>query len=302
MRVTKCVLAVGVILALAVPASAITFPASFNGGPVQIKFTNLDTGTLYDVGSGNVGPIVGEAAMNALPVLVPVPNRFGDEDSWGIARVSEIDDANGNAIWSRVTASDEIVGVFWGEQDTYFSQTVVGVTTAQEIHGVGYKIAFFDVPGNQVVTLPGTFTTAGRTAEDVVTGLNTLPGTTLLWTLNSVPGKNEAFPTDEFFTTFFPPGNSFGGENAFGGMYADVGTINLFGGGTLTGPDNSRFIGLPSWDINFTGVLPSTTNTGFLVRSNDPINAEVVPEPFSMAGMLLGLGTLVGYARRRIRK
>jgi hypothetical protein len=290
-------LAVAVILAVAVPASAIPL-SNFAGGPIQIKFTNLDTGTLYNVGAGNQGPFVGEATLDGL-AQTPPPNRFGIEDSWGIARVSEIDDSLGNVLWSRVSNNEELVGIFWGERDTYFNQTLINGQTSQEIHGVGQKIAFFSVPGNQVINLPGTFTTANRTAEDVVTGLNTLPGTSLLWTLNTVPGFNDAFPTDEFFTTFFPPGNSFGGLNAFGGMYAQVGTVNLFGGGSILGPDNSRFIGTPSWRITFTGQLPDPTNTGFLVKSNDPINAQVVPEPMTMAGLLLGLGTLVGYARKR---
>lgn len=297
MNVSRYVLAVAVVLALVVPASALTI--NYAGGPVQMKFTNLDTGTLYNVGAGNQGPFIGEATLDGLTQLAP-PNRFGIEDSWGIARMSEIDDSLGNILWSRATSPNELVGIFWGERDTYLNQTVVNGQTAQEIHGVGVKIAFYEVPGNQVVNLPGVFTTADRTAEDVVTGLNTLPGTTLLWTLNSIPGKETAYPTDEFFTTFFPPGSSFGGLNSFGGMYADVGTISLFGGGTLTGSQNNMFAGSPSWDINFTGVLPSAGNTGFLVRSNDPIDANIaIPEPMTMAGLLLGLGTLVGYVRKR---
>ena len=296
MKIVRWAVAVAVVLALAVPAGALSLGGY--SGPIKMKFSDLDTGTLYNVADGTY---VGEATLDALPQVV-VPSRFGNEDSWGITRLSVIEDGVGNQLWSRSTANTEIVAIFWGEVDTYLSQTTTGPNVVQDIHGVGMKIAFWEVPGNQSITLPGTFTTADRTAEDLVTGLNT--GGTLLWTLNSVPGFNSLFPTDEFFTTFSPTGSAFGPFNAQGGMLADLGTITLSDGITqLTGAQNDMFASTPGeadWRITFTGVVPNAGNTGFLVLSDDPILANVViPEPLTMIGMLLGAGTVVRYVRKR---
>lgn len=296
MRIAHWAVAVVVVLALAVPAGAISLGGYI--GPVKLKFSDLDTGTLYTKAGDYT--TVGEAAMDLLPQIA-VPNRFGIEDSWGISRLTVIETVpGGDTLWSRTTADSEIVAIFWGERDTYIKQTVTGPDIVQEIHGVGMKIAFWEVPGNQSISLPGTFTTADRTAEDLVTGLNSVG--TLIWTLNSVPGFNSLFPTDEFFTTFSPTGSAFGPFNAVGGMLADFGTITRFGGGTLTGSLNDMFAQPPNeadWRITFTGVVPSAGNTGFLVASDDPILANTVPEPLTMIGMLMGAGTVARYIRKR---
>ena len=295
MRIARWAVTVAVVLALAVPAGAVSLGGY--AGPIKMKFSDLDTGTLYGAGDGTW---TGEATLDGL-AQTPPPNRFGIEDTWGISRLTVIEDGVGNTLWDRNTSSSEIVSIFWGERDTYLQQTTTSGNVVQDIHGVGMKIAFWEVnPAN--IALPGAFTTANRTAEDVVTGLNT--GGTLLWTLNSVAGFDANFPTDEFFGQYSPTGSVFGPFNAQGGMLADLGTVTLFGGGTLTGTQNDMFVptpvGVADWRIVFTGVVPNAANTGFLVLSDDPILATtVVPEPLTMIGMLMGAGTVVRYVRKR---
>ncbi len=306
MKITRWTVAGLLILSLALPAWAdIGSQLGWYEGPLTMKFTNWDVGTIYTVADGTYGGSV--AAMDAISGQTPPPNRIGSEDSWGIAQLTSIRGLVGGnpntQLWNNSAGTPQVTAIFWGEKDTYLKQTNGG--SVQDIHGVGYHIAFFENPANtnpNNVNPIGT-TTAGRTGADVFTGL-AQAGYTCLWTLNSVPGFDSNFPNDEFFGTYNPSAG-FSNANATGGMFANTGTIfdpNL-PGGQVTGVLNGMFLPDPAlgganWRVAFTGISLVGGGSGFDVLSDDPIMAEAVPAPAAVVLGLMGLG-LVGWYRKR---
>ena len=265
-------------------------------GPLKMKFTNWDTGTLYAV-PDNV--YVGEGNLDVLPQLPP-KGRKGDEDIWGVFRLESMSDPTGTIdLWDRYTADTEITGIFWGARDVYLNQSTGGSgLRSQDIHAVDLSVAFFDDAAKNANPFPGGGIVAARTAPGA---FDTFTDGTLIWTLNSVPGHDLDFPTHEVFNEFWPDGGP-GGLNASGGSFAALGAVDLDGDGNATdvGTLNHMIVkdnigpGV-EFTLDFTGE-PDPTQT-WLVISDDPIRTEI-PEPGTLAVLGLGAG-LVALRRRR---
>jgi len=296
----------GVLLAaaLAVPVSALTIEQALGGftGQVIMKFTAWDTGTIYNVPNGTY---VGETTMDGEPRFTGPTAGQPDEDSWGVAQLLSISDSANHTLWNRFLPNTPIVtAMFFGEDDTFLYQTGTGSGVSQDIAGTGMEVAFFQNPAIPGTTDLDPTTGAGASAR---TGPASFPGFTdgtCIWTLNSVPGYN-GFPvsedpnalTDEYFSTFNPNvAPTF--QDSSGGFDAQTGTISTGGSSTLTGVDNKMFVSNPSWAITFHG---NPSAGGFDVIANDPITAQTqgVPEPITLSALLLGLGGLVRYTRKR---
>jgi hypothetical protein len=336
MRILKFSMVVALVLAIVGPAQAIVLLQPYTG-PVTMKFRNWDTGTLY---IDQDGTTVGEANMDTLATVPGFPpDSFGvGEDSWGVVQLTEIWGAQNQMLWSgAIPGTPEITGLFWGERDTYLDQDSSGVGVIQKIHGIGFKIAFYEDANNDLGNPPGAYGGSGNVGTDRRTSEAVFEGATegnLLWTGNSVPGFNALFPNDEFFTDFSPSGAvaAWGGLNAFGGMFVDLGTVYTDGADGapgvvgvdddgngvvddigergFAGSDDVAMLGSGNnlfdtsepvdWRIAFTGKPDGTGE--FLVLSDDPIDTIIViPEPITMFGMLLGVGGIARYVRRRRR-
>src|SRR5687768_17206211 len=130
-RVT--VLSLAALTGLVSTANAVTFTwlegplqgQTFAGGAIEIKAFNHDTGTLYNQQS--TGTVLTGAALDA-QISRPALNGMGS-DSWGILKITEIYSKIGSqqyAIYSHLSNSYELTGMFWGIQDTYLNQVSAG--------------------------------------------------------------------------------------------------------------------------------------------------------------------------------
>ena len=93
-------------------------------------------------------------------------------------------------------------------------------------------------------------------------------------------------------------------------MLMDMATVDGWGTGSKNWQLDTNTI--PGW--NATGTVQdkmtdllvtfSGTDAGsglWLLRTSDPLEGDLVPEPVTMAGLLLGVGCLGGYVRKRKR-
>jgi hypothetical protein len=293
MKRTTIVAAVAGILATGTTASAAIL-MGYNG-PVTIKLSNYDTGTQYHITQD--ATYVGETVLDSL-LQTPSPGALAGEDAWTIMVVQQIlagQDGSGAILYERGSASTEITAIIWGTRDTYLKVTNAGTALeVQDIHSVGLHAAFFE---DLAKNYSGTAGPSARDNSDPnKPWYPTVTDGTPLWTMNSAPGFNSLFPSDEFFTTYSPSGNLLGGLAAAGGFYADFGAVPGYG----TGPDNGQWASpanQPDLSVQFTGRLGSFN---WLVNSEDPVLGTMVPEPGS-AMIMAGLG-LLGLARRRARR
>ena len=327
MRCLRLLLLMGVVAALASPAWAIT---------ITMHVKNFDEGTLYNVVDNTY---TGVLNLDALAQLSPVGGLTwrGQSDTWGIFRVDDIQDTDGNYLYQG-SASREITAIFWGETDNYLKQTTTTGLVAQEIHGIGLQAAFFYDTTPDWATVAKTTGPAGWTPDYGADGQPGKAGVdddgdgtadnsdleylwagsddggpqytgitdgNLIWTMNSTSGKYQTFPTDEFFADFDQAQAAYASSGA---VLLDMGSVDGWG----TGPDNWQLDTqtIPAWNttgtaldkmvdlqLEFDGT--SQDSGAWLLRTSDPMEGDLVPEPVTMAGLLLGIGCLGRYVRRR---
>lgn len=327
MKTVTAFAVVGLMLAIAMPAWAVPFTLrEAYTGPITMNLRNFDEGTIYVVPDGEYGRYedgdadptgdgstvaAGITTMDGLPQLAPTGGFLGHQsDTWGILELQNILKADGSddILWQRGDNGEHIMGLFWGLQDMGMEQTTnpVDGTVRQEIRGVNINLAFFfeqedDWPGN--ATGPAGWSTPGGvpTYADVTDG-------TFMWSFVSAPGISLDDTSAEFIGEFSQnQGANFASTGAALGV---VGAVPGWG----EGPFNDFFIEgmVPAWapgdtllsgqtgvaDIRFDFDATEDFSGDWLLRSTDPIEAWM-PEPITMAGMLMGLASVGGYIRRR---
>jgi hypothetical protein len=315
MRCLTLLLIGGLVLAVSSQAWAITLVVGEN----DFKIINRDNGTVYSI-AGGAGTGIGDknnvangvALLDAYVSKTPAVGGLlgGSEDSWGIANTSTIHDSGGNIIWQAGGAT-ELTWMFHSAKD-FYAQTVNASGTTVTTQSVGLVAELWEEP------------LAGGTHIDMTqgspwrTGLSTYTGATegtMLLQLTSVagfihePGELGGALT-EFETTFNSFGNSGGGVAYFnvtgGTMMAFFDTNTIYTEASLY----NKVANADAW-IQFTSTPASDGPNGsknplhvppydWLVQSEDPVRTDVaIPEPVTMAGLLLGIGCLGRYIRKR---
>ena len=271
-------------------ASAIVFAGGYTG-PVTIKIGDYDMGTTYNQQPDGT-TLTGSALTSQ--VLAPATGAQPGENSWGIARITEIDAPGSIPVWMP-SANDFLFVMFYGEKD--FQLTQHGQT--QYIDGTGMKVDMYETTTNTWNPSQGS---AGRT------GLSTYTGVTVgapILSLSSLPdfinanGNNGGLATE--FESQFNAGALSGQGLAYmkitGGSDAGQWGKNIFATPVSTAA------GVPNADIflNWQIFPNDLTNADWLVKTNDPAQGDIIPEPVSVViWSLLGVvGLAVGWWRRR---
>jgi len=312
-----------VVAALTGQASAISL-GGFSGG-ITMDITDLDVGSLYNVADGTY---TGAATLNGLPqtsvagqgVPAGAANINGSlSDTMGIFRINNIQTIGTNQFLFQSSANDELTAIFWGLTDTYLSQTTDSSGVHQQIHGTSLQIAIFENtsgvtnwPGNGAPG-PGSFS-VGPNGTDGKAKLQYTAITTgkLVWTMRSTSGLRFDFLTGEFFDSFNQGSAAY---SSVGNFLANMTSVDGWGSGAdnylldtqtvpafQTGDSAGTPTGFADVTYNFHGTQENNSNGTWLLLTRDPVDAFAqppIPEPVTMAGLLLGVGCLTRYIRKR---
>lgn len=292
-------------------------------GPIFIKYSNFDVGRIYAQAPGTTtatAPLVDllpqtDAASPFAPVagggLNPVTGSTNAaEDTWGIAKVSEIHagtDGFAPLIYQAgnpgFQGNTQITVIYFGGNDIQVTTDATGTKQSTAVNNI--QLGFF--ASDVTNPLDGVNLSAAPTAAARGNGPISYPGITdgtLIFSFRGVAGSFADNPLAEqesnvdLVVLNNPPTGATVGT---GSLFLDKSAID-FGSGPVTGTENG-FIGSnvgPDASVQF------TTRQGtrdWTVTSDDPALATVVPTPSSMAmGGMLMLGGLLMRSVRRSRK
>lgn len=289
-------------------------------GFIEFKYANFDAGTVYNVDPGTYGGAgstsanstvgAGETTLDGLPSNPALGTGFNPgEDSWGIARVTSIEDSLGLASLWVPSAGAEMSVMFYGVKDYYVDAT----GTQQTTNGTGMIL---DIYLDTTPDYNSNLGSAGRTAFDAY---STVSDGELVLRLVSIGGHinigtDEGGADAQFKSIFFPSTNTGEGSaylSVVGGVWASAFDSDVFDGSAgVAGFD-------PAYAANILAGLdydpadaylkfetfPNITNSDWLVRSNDPLRLQLVeptiPEPITAATGMIALGALSMAATRR---
>lgn len=310
---------------------------AFTGGGFRINLGDFDMGSLYPslgptgtaVGSGQNGTTSGvqngiaaldgtqmQGATGARTTLTTIngvgqAGTSGTEDSWGIARITQITDASGFVIWSEAAKNQQLTVIFYGEKDFYIRQLASGF---QQIDGVGLHVDLYlqDKSNGSYTPYDPTNGSAGRidlshyaTVTDS-NGTTAALGVPILTTVSTSGFIHDAGVLGGLDTEFTSNFNQTSGGD--GQAYLSV------TGGTMAANFNTDAFSSPFGAGTTADLFAQFTTrailgspdavSDWLVSSNDPVRGALttaVPEASTMmagaAGLLLVGATL--YRRKK---
>jgi hypothetical protein len=304
------------------------------GTEITIKLGNFDVGTQYPVptpttgysglpyASNPAGVSAGVSALDGIQTVgtpgqqglgtVPGANGLYDEDTWGIFRITRIEDPLGYALWTPAVKGQQLNTIFYGEQD-FFVEMLDGANT--RIDGFGMHIDIYS--GN--LLMDGTGGTGARAgpAGGSPTSYPTVnaEGQTLELSLISLPGFINGVGVGGGLATEFESRFNFTSLSGEGDVYLEItggASAALFDGDMWGVPDyvamdaaNAAILGPLGYDTRADIWLAFEADPAivadWLVESDDPMKTFIagIPEPITMLGLVFGLGGVGAYIRRR---
>jgi len=311
--------------AMAIPLFWIGGPLNgqpFGGGAIQVKATNYDTGSLYEInpplalnsaigfGQGGTGTQTvagGQATMDAAQTRAPLGFVAGAGDSWGILKITTIaaPDPSSGGVLRNIYNSDlsniELTAMFWGVNDFYLKQVATGAPAfagaGQIIDGTGLRVDIYSDVSKDFTQV------GGPTLAHTVSTYPTATNGTLELSLRSVDGFiNNAGNLGGIATEFESNTSDLGHAalNVIGGASSAQFDTNGIGFGGSFGGAISNGLGSQTRTDVWFAFTSTQGDSGWDIRSNDPMLANTVPDTGSTLLMFgLGLGFLAEAYRRR---
>jgi len=319
----KILAVLGLILAVSGTAGAIPFTQAYTG-PVTMKFSSWDMGTLYPLSTPTT---IGISAVDAIAGQVAPPGTVYDansgavytgavgqekEDSWGIFTVTEIYKTGGNPLspsdqlWLPGTGGVELTGIFYGLIDNAVAPGGLGELIQAQL-GTAGAFKMYQQPYGTFAAADGglgaeTLGSAGRLTFSTYTGVTggtlALAGSLLAGT-GQIAGAPNAQFTSNVNIIGAPPVSAAGNFNSLVLLNGGASEAQFKSG---LGPSGSDLtVQGTTYDNSGADPLhPAVSN--WTVTDQDPVNgfALPVPEPLTMLGVFLGVGGLARYVRRRM--
>lgn len=318
MRTLKLLVILAALAALTVPAGALTFRQAYTG-PVTLKFASWDMGVVYAVPGSLVDTIAGVNTYEGIAgnaALYPMANgHYYDsngkrddevgydaslrEDGWGILTVTEIYKTGtsasnpANILWlPGDNGNTELTAIFVGGVDNALvaSTDTIG---AEVIQTQGIELFLYE---NTVASLDPSLGANGRTGFASYTGIT---GGTLCLDMLVTTGVGQISGSTgpaEFRAIFTPDVGGATGSGSFASY------VDLVPGTRDYDQFNTNGM-LGGTDLSVNGTTTANTdfaqNGNWTVLNEDPFRGNVIPEPITMLGVVLGIGGLAGYIRKR---
>lgn len=310
MRLMKCIVALGLLLAVTIPAGAVTL----DGGTLVFKTFNWEVSTTYAGTDGityfrdaSSSYVTATGATVAYDLSNPNHRLFSDssftiirpddkglmtgEDSWGLLQIRELNNTGplinggtdignptGDAYWNAGDGGKSLLGMFYGGQDQ--AVKILDANTLQ-IYSSNLQYVLREATGVPADPIAGGLLPVSRTVADEFTG----------WTVATDP--LEAKGTGTWFrfvgdTSSVPAGAT----QVY--LTVDSGAWDPFlQDGFYTAPNGDPSAIKQEWQIGSGSTLD-------WVGSTDTAKGYVIPEPMTMIGLFLAVGGIGGYIRRRM--
>jgi hypothetical protein len=262
-------------------------------GPVKIKYTN------WEIINFPVQPAPGLNATNLAD---------GNEDNWGIAKVTSIftdnDPLNPVLLWSDGDFGEEITGTFYNiDIDRIVDISTGFIGTKFDLDSTNLnpflpQPPYVPITGMMDLWLnpAGSLNNVGPAARIGVSGYNTISnvvGGQKFLELQFSPGKDLLRPwitIDGTFELASLPGQ--GSTFSYLDVRSNVGFAEYF--------DNQHILG--TWDFDLGNSFDIVTGGLWNGISEDPIDGFYTPEPATMLLLGAGLLGLAGLGRKRFMK
>lgn len=320
MRVLSLLLIGGLVLLIASPTWAVTVP-TISYGWNFVHARNEDNGTAYFyTGDPELTPPTTFNPNDPLPDGVGTQPAagplFGAEDSWGIFLLYQISEGTPTADMTKVgqtfggatTYSNSdgsngtwLVGIFYGQTDTSVTlkTPTAGATSSFSVlaSGLNFELWAVDETSLDLFTHDSTNLTAydatRRTLANRYTGWVEGGGVEVL------SGTTSYF---EFDGNFYPTGYFDGTATLYfdipvagpGVWNQYIGGNGLNGLGALIDPNGNQADAWLTWELN-----APQPGLNWSTYSHDDGGFYAVPEPITMAGLMLAIGCVGQYIRKR---